>query len=619
MALTPAIDAAKLAFARKHALRPDDPRTLEAFFTHQVLIHRNMTEFAAEQSWKGERKILTGGDGDIQIDAVAVVVNGEVVRSIDDLDDLERAISEDEPVAVSFVFVQATGRPLAGDRLAAKISGFSDGVFAVLDHDGKDSFGINPGIMEWIAIKNRIFEILDENEIEGCCECAMYLVWGRKISVADGNVKRAITTAEGKIRRNAAIAGRFNAIKFVPIDSDRLEDIIRAVDHHVVVSLKSFVEVPTFPKAKACYLGYFRADHLLEMITVDPDDGTPPEIRSSFFASNVRSYLGIGSRVNAAIAETLRNDKERPQFALRSNGIAIVAKDVEELTGDLVRLKFAQIVNGCQTSHTLFDHRELLKGPAGKQVFVPVKIIVTGDSDIANAVVLALNRQTPVEETQVVTEREVVDRIASTFASPLAPRANRAYFERRVNEFKDKRDETDKGEIDKNKVITLYDLARAYAASFLPRPEQLSVQGKQPVINQISRGIIFNKDQAVEPYHVAGLMILRAREALIRDKKSKKWDRYPAKNQLLFAMRVLLARAAGIGDPPADMGSPEAHAYVQKLAGVLADPARAGRIADIAVRCVWEAVGGGGHFNSKLASKPATTEAVRKKAMAAPL
>lgn len=609
MSLSAAIDAAKVAFARKHRMDPYHPRTLEAFFTHQVLLHRNLTDFAAEQSWQGEKRILTGGDGDIQIDAVAIVVNGEIVRTEEDLAELEDAVGEDDAVAVSFVFVQATGQPPSSDRLGGKISGFSDGVFAFLDNDGRDATGINSSIMSWIALKNRIFAILEDNEIEACCECAMYLVWGRQIQPEDGNVRRAIKTAEDKIRQHGLIAGKFNAIRFSLFDSAKLEDIIIGVDHHVVVPMASFVKVPAVTGAKACYLGYFRADHLLNMITSDPSEGEP-QVRSSFFAANVRSYLGAGARVNSAIADTLRDPKVRAQFALRSNGIAITARDREEMPDGNVRLKFAQIVNGCQTSHTLFSQRDLLQGAAGEQVYIPVKIIVADDPAIIGAAILALNRQTPIEEAQVVTERDVVDRLHSIFSDDAARPENRAFFERRINEYKDRK------EIEKGRIISLYDLARAYASAFLPRPDQLNVHGKQPVIDKISKGIIFNKEQTLEPYHVAGLMVLRAREALARVPTLRKWDRYPAKNLLLYAMRIIAARHAGLAEPPVDMTSSEAVAYVTALAKVVADPARAGRIADDGVKCISGAVGGTTKLNFKQAGRADLTENVRRHAMA---
>lgn len=609
MALSQAIETAKAAFARKHKLDALDPRTLEAFFTHHVLAHRNMTDFAAKQSWLGEKRILVGGAGDIQIDAVAIIVNGELIRSEADLAELEQSASEDEPLEISFVFVQATGQPVSDDRLSAKISGFSDGVLAFLLNDGKDETGINSSIMSWIALKNRIFAIIEENELKACCECAMYLVWGRKVAADDKNKQRAVATAEVKIRDSAALSAKFHTVHFSIFDSVKLEEMLVDVVHHVTVSLDTFVQLPLVPGAKACYLGYFRADHLLRIIMTEAHDGEQ-QIRSSFFAANVRSYLGNGARVNAAIADTLRSPRERAQFALRSNGIAITARDIEPLPDRQVRLKFAQIVNGCQTSHTLFNQRDLLLGPLGAQVFVPVKIIVTDDDEILGSAILALNRQTPIEETQVVTERDVVDRLNSAFSDPASRPENRALFERRINEFKDQKD------IDKSRIVSLYDLARGYASVFLPRPEQLNLHGKQPVIDKISKGIIFNKEQPVEPYHLAGVMILRAREALAQIPSSKKWDRYPAKNQLLLAMRLIAARLAGVGEPPSDMNSAAAVAYVKAISEVMLDPARAARVANDAVKCVREAVGGTASLNFKLAGKSEMTDAVRKRVAA---
>jgi hypothetical protein len=345
------------------------------------------------------------------------------------------------------------------------------------------------------------------------------------------------------------------------------------------------------------------------MITTDPAEGEP-QIRSTFFAANVRSYLGSGARVNASISETLRNERERTQFALRSNGIAITARDLEVLPNRQVRLKFAQIVNGCQTSHTLFNHRELLLGPAGEQVFVPVKIIVTDDPKVLNAAILSLNRQTPIGEEQVVTERDFVDRLRSVFADPTRPAGNRAYFEGRANEYSGRKD------LDRAQIISIYELARAYAAIFLPNPEQINVQGKVPVIDQISRGVIFNKAQTVEPYYLAGVMMLRAREALARLPNQRKWDRYGAKNQLLFAMRLIAARHAGLGEPPLDTAGPEFATYVSRLEAVALDPQKARAIADMAVKCVREAVGGSANLNFKQAGRAEMTANVRRRVAA---
>ena len=143
MVLSPRIDAAKTEFAKKHSLPPNEPSTLEAFFTHNVLLHRNVTDFLAQQSWRGEKKILVGGTQDTQLDAIVVCIDGEVVRPDDDLSAFEEAAGEGEAPKVSFIFIQATGKEAGGGKLMQKISAFSDGVFAFFSNDGSSSKGVS--------------------------------------------------------------------------------------------------------------------------------------------------------------------------------------------------------------------------------------------------------------------------------------------------------------------------------------------------------------------------------------------------------------------------------------------------------------------------------------------
>ena len=66
----------------------------------------------------------------------------------------------------------------------------------------------------------------------------------------------------------------------------------------------------------------------------------------------------------------------------------------------------------------------------------------------------------------------------------------------------------------------------------------------------VAKDEIFGKDQDTDAYYLCGLMVLRAREALLRIPASKKWARYPAKTLLLPAMRVIAENAAQSGELP---------------------------------------------------------------------
>lgn len=616
MAFSPAIEKAKNEFARRHGLDPNAASTVEAFCTHHVLLHRNMNEFLAEQSWRGERAILVGGAQDTQIDAIVVCIEGKPIRPEDDLADLERAAAEGERPEISFLFVQATSEETTSTKLGHKISAFSDGVFAFFRNDGTSARGVNGTIMRWVGLKNRIFQILDENELEGCCECAMYFAWP-KVLQADDNIERTIQTAREKV---AAISRRFSKIDFHAFDRKRLEEAIANAPRErdaapaldLIVPRSNFLDLPHPPEVEACMLGYLTAADLIALLSTDAEREQDREIRWGLFSSNIRSYLGSNHRVNSAMCQTLRSPEERAEFGIRSNGIAILAFGRSEPSPDRWRLHGAQIVNGCQTCNVLFENRALLGNGVGSEISIPVKIIVARDQALADRAALGLNRQTPVDEARLFTGQDMVDALGWRFSDPSTPEHNRALFERREGEHRER------PAAEQWRVITTYELARAYASVFLPNPEHVNVKGKQHIILEIRNQKIFGSSQNIAPCFLCGVMLLRAREALERHANAKKWDRYPAKNLLLYAMRVMAERKAVAGTMPGDLETEAGKAYVAAVSGPLLDLGIASRIANEAVNTVILASSDAQlRLNSKNAGKAELAKCVRDRALRA--
>ena len=114
--------------------------------------------------------------------------------------------------------------------------------------------------------------------------------------------------------------------------------------------------------------------------------------------ANVRSFLSVkGKGVNAGIQTTLRSAPER--FMAYNNGIVIVADEMrlgkpgEGSTG-IAWLKGLQIVNGGQTTASLYFTKKKYPGTDLSHVRVPAKIIVmkTQDSTKEDALVSDISR-----------------------------------------------------------------------------------------------------------------------------------------------------------------------------------------------------------------------------------
>src|SRR6266568_2908108 len=83
---------------------------------------------------------------------------------------------------------------------------------------------------------------------------------------------------------------------------------------------------------------------------VSDEDGN---LRRYLFDSNVRDYLGT-SGVNEDIARSL-GDSEAPDFWWLNNGVTILATSAT-IPGKTIQLQDIQVVNGLQTTETIFRH-----------------------------------------------------------------------------------------------------------------------------------------------------------------------------------------------------------------------------------------------------------------------
>ncbi|WP_298607811.1 AIPR family protein [uncultured Thiothrix sp.] len=104
--------------------------------------------------------------------------------------------------------------------------------------------------------------------------------------------------------------------------------------------------------------------------------------------ANVRSFLSQTGKVNKGIRDTLRDQPER--FMAYNNGIVIIADDIRltaanDNTGILgiAWLKGMQIVNGGQTTASLFFTKKNNPSIDLKKIRVPAKIIILKDVDSA--------------------------------------------------------------------------------------------------------------------------------------------------------------------------------------------------------------------------------------------
>ncbi len=130
--------------------------------------------------------------------------------------------------------------------------------------------------------------------------------------------------------------------------------------------------------------------------------------RYKIFQLNPRGPLG--NKVNKRIRDSLLDDTKRKQFHLLNNGITAICEEWKLENGELDVRGF-QIINGCQTTMTLWDARAIVQ--TDPEVLITVKL--TGcPQHLAADIADATNRQTALraedfrsnEDIQIKLQRE---------------------------------------------------------------------------------------------------------------------------------------------------------------------------------------------------------------------
>lgn len=156
---------------------------------------------------------------------------------------------------------------------------------------------------------------------------------------------------------------------------------------------------------------------------VSDDNGA---LRRYLFDSNVRDYLG-SSGVNSDIAKTL-SDSMSPDFWWLNNGVTILATNAT-MPGKAIQLQDIQIVNGLQTTETIFRHFHEGSVVSERRSLL-VKVLVSNDDLIRDRIIRATNNQSPVE----LASLHATDKIQRDIEAILERHG--WYYERRKNYFR---------------------------------------------------------------------------------------------------------------------------------------------------------------------------------------
>ena len=417
---------------------------------------------------------ITSDGADSGIDGVCFIIDGELAATLSEAKAILSRPKRNIPVDIYFVQAKSGDKYDRGEILK-----FTNGVRDFISDDSqlpKDDF---------IQQQKEIFDLIIENVAKiqsGRPEAHL-----RYVCTSNNDVEAEIEATRVSEQRAIAESGLFSS---VDIEFIGLERIISLWDNtrnsvSAIVPTLGFTAYPEMLGVSEAYVAIVPARAFVKEVLMTKDG----KMRMHIFEENVRAYLGDKNPVNNQIQQTLNDHSRQDKFGILNNGITIISADVK-IQSKNISFDNYQIVNGCQTSHVLYQNYDNLTEDSS----ITIKVIEVTDGDIIADIVRATNSQTEVTETQFLSFTALVRRLERYFESTedKTGMETKLYFERRNGQYKDR-------DVPKRRIFSIAETCRAVGAMFLQKPD-LAYRYPTRMITDLQDKLLSNKNKEIIYY-----------------------------------------------------------------------------------------------------------------------
>ncbi|QQU02170.1 AIPR family protein [Myroides odoratus] len=389
-------------FKENNEIELGESDVFELFTLTQILKEKNITFENIENS------IVDGGN-DGGIDSILILVNGEIVESFDELENCQFSNKTVTEIIITQCKKENSFKELTVDKLITTIP-------IILDLQKDEQVLINRFNGALVDKVLTLREIWQKTVIAGGSIYCKFNYCANAIFVEVNNV------FEEKIKQLKNLTSTYisvkNSVDFEMYSCTELLELYqKQKSNRLILEFKDRPLIIDY-NDDIGYIGTVKLDVYKEFLTSDEGN-----IREDLFESNIRHFQGLVD-VNKKIKETIEQITEE-DFWWLNNGITIIAEEPTEI-GRKLSLENVQIVNGLQTSYSIFNNHELLN----EERSVLVKIIINKNKDIVDNIIASTNRQNAVSAT-LLRATEPIQRELELFFS------NEGYFyDRRKNYYK---------------------------------------------------------------------------------------------------------------------------------------------------------------------------------------
>ena len=464
----PIIDARFKKFVDAYDLgRETEDKAFEIFANYSILYQHQPDAFSSDTELMED--ICVGGYGDGGLDGIAIKVNGILINSKTDIDQLAKA----ENLNIEFIFIQSKNK---SSFTNGEILKFLDGIETFFS---ENSNSFNEKVKKWFELKDYIYSTDIVCQWNSSPTIRFYYiamgVWNE-----DEHKKEIVE----RIRKRFVCEKKCSEFFAHFLDKNSFKEILDRNENKfsVEISTMDTMGLQAVDKVEDACIALIKANDFLKLL--DTKEGI---IRKSLFNDNVRDFQGTNA-INSEIASTIVNNPD--EFILLNNGITIVCSKFIQ-TNRNVRLDNPQIVNGCQTCNVLYHSYKENTCEIDK-VSLVVKIISTKDSDIANEIVKGTNRQNIVLEEAFEGIKKFHKDLESFVNSYVSDFPEKIYYERRAKQYHNN------PTIKPIQRVTLKTLTQFYIGVVLRQPNLSHLH--ESVLLEKFKDRIFNEKDSKLPY-----------------------------------------------------------------------------------------------------------------------
>lgn len=480
-------------FVSKNSLSIDEKQktlVFEKFVSHSLLSNEYYDSYNPDGVSTGQC---------IGIDSIAIAINDTLIYSLTEAEGFTKGQFD-----VKFYFIQAK---TSNDFDHGSCLKFLSTIYQFFTGQENQQ---PPELKEFFKIKSHIYEKSAKFRKSESPQINIYYVYTGQGSIQDKNVNTQIDTQVNLIKNIPYIS---SSVKYYLVDGYSLADLYKESLNRITKNLcfQRHVALPKLRNATAAYLGVAKCKDYIDLLKNQYN-----QINKGLFYDNVRDYLGANNSVNSDIEETIKTDS-RNLFSVLNNGVTIVAKRVIP-SGDEFEISGFQVVNGCQTSHVLFNNEAYITD----DMYVTVKLIETNDIDLANSVIKATNSQSIVTKEAFATIKPYHKKLEDYFLA-MQQYNHKFYYERRPHQFDD--DE----EIKKYQIVSAPLLIKAFISVVKEEPHKVHFYYGQILkeYNTEQSTLLFSEKHHPGLYFISHLIVTKAKELALQNKLSN-WSYHVA-------------------------------------------------------------------------------------------